>query len=172
MRQGSGSRRSRGRANGKRSFNQGGGGPNRSFESNGPGVKLRGTAAQVFDKYLALARDATSSGDRIAAENFFQHAEHYYRLHSAFTAERRPQQTEHQRFDGHEHRPGDGEDGRDETDTNDPAAAAPQPQAAETAPPAADDEGEQGEQAEQKPAKSRRRRRNGAADDAEAETVA
>lgn len=80
MRQGSNSRRGRsGRPNGKRSFSQGGG-PNRSLESNGPNVKLRGTAVQVYDKYQGLARDATSSGDRVAAENYFQHAEHYYRI--------------------------------------------------------------------------------------------
>ncbi len=80
MRQGSNSRRGRsGRPNGKRSFSQGGG-PNRSHESNGPNVKLRGTAVQVYDKYQGLARDSTSSGDRVAAENYFQHAEHYYRI--------------------------------------------------------------------------------------------
>lgn len=81
MRQGNNSRRGRsGRPNGKRSFSQGGGGPNRSHESNGPNVKLRGTAVQVYDKYQGLAHDATSSGDRVAAENYFQHAEHYYRI--------------------------------------------------------------------------------------------
>jgi hypothetical protein len=58
----------------------GGGGPNRSFDSNGPDVKIRGTAAQIFDRYCQLARDANSSGDRIAAENYLQHAEHYYRI--------------------------------------------------------------------------------------------
>ena len=80
MRQGSNSRRGRsGRPIGKRSFSQGGG-PNRSLESNGPNVKLRGTAVQVYDKYQGLARDATSSGDRVAAENYFQHAEHYFRI--------------------------------------------------------------------------------------------
>ena len=80
MRQGSNSRRGRsGRSNGKRPFSQG---TNRSIESNGPNVKLRGTAVQVHDKYLTLARDATSSGDRIAAEGYFQHAEHYFRLMS------------------------------------------------------------------------------------------
>ncbi len=83
MRQGSNSRRGRsGRPNpNKRSFSQGS--PNRSLESNGPSVKLRGTAVQVYDKYLTLARDATSSGDRVAAENFYQHAEHYVRIISA-----------------------------------------------------------------------------------------
>jgi hypothetical protein len=46
---------------------------------------LRGSANQIWDKYLALARDASSSGDRIAAENYYQHAEHYYRLMTADT---------------------------------------------------------------------------------------
>ena len=51
-----------------------------TFDSNGPEVRIRGNAYQVHEKYLTLARDATSSGDRIAAENFFQHAEHYFRI--------------------------------------------------------------------------------------------
>ena len=45
-------------------------------------MKVRGTANQIFDKYVALARDATSAGDRIAAEGYFQHAEHYFRVYS------------------------------------------------------------------------------------------
>jgi len=52
----------------------------RVFESNGPDVKIRGTASHVADKYVQLARDAQTSGDPVAAENYFQHAEHYYRL--------------------------------------------------------------------------------------------
>ena len=63
--------------------NRGGYSPNRVFESNGPDVKIRGTATQVHDKYLSLARDAQSSGDRVAAESYFQYAEHYQRLISA-----------------------------------------------------------------------------------------
>ena len=51
-----------------------------TFDSNGPDVRVRGNAHQVYEKYLALARDATSSGDRIAAEGYFQFAEHYFRL--------------------------------------------------------------------------------------------
>ncbi|HMK88556.1 MAG TPA: DUF4167 domain-containing protein [Methylocystis sp.] len=61
-------------------------GPNpltRSFESNGPDVKIRGTAQHVAEKYLQLARDAQSSGDIVLAENLLQHAEHYFRLISA-----------------------------------------------------------------------------------------
>ena len=74
MRQGNGSRRSRGRGNGKR---QGRGG---QIDSHGPDIRIRGSAQQVCNKYLALARDATSIGDRISAENLFQHAEHYFRI--------------------------------------------------------------------------------------------
>ncbi|WP_414639805.1 DUF4167 domain-containing protein [Arenibaculum sp.] len=51
-----------------------------TFDSNGPDVRIRGNAFQVHEKYLALARDAQSSGDRVAAENYLQHAEHYYRI--------------------------------------------------------------------------------------------
>ncbi len=101
MRQGGQNRRSRNnRSNGKRPFSHGGGGGggggglNRSFESNGPGVKLRGTAAQVYDKYLALARDASSAGDRVAAENYYQHAEHYFRLNGIFLERQRQQQAQ------------------------------------------------------------------------------
>ena len=54
-----------------------------TFDSNGPDVRVRGNAYQVFEKYQALARDASSAGDRIAAENYYQHAEHYYRIINA-----------------------------------------------------------------------------------------
>ncbi len=53
---------------------------NRSMDSNGPDVKVRGTASQIHDKYEALARDAASSGNRVKAENLRQHAEHYLRI--------------------------------------------------------------------------------------------
>ena len=52
----------------------------RVYESNGPDVKIRGTASHVAEKYMQLARDAQSSGDPVAAENYFQHAEHYFRM--------------------------------------------------------------------------------------------
>lgn len=52
----------------------------RVYESNGPDVKIRGTASHIAEKYMQLARDAQSSGDPVAAENYFQHAEHYFRL--------------------------------------------------------------------------------------------
>jgi len=61
-------------------------GPNpltRSYESNGPDVKIRGTAQHIAEKYLQLARDAQSSGDTVMAESLLQHAEHYFRLIAA-----------------------------------------------------------------------------------------
>lgn len=55
----------------------------RVYESNGPDVKIRGTANHIAEKYVQLARDAQSSGDPVAAENYYQHAEHYFRLIAA-----------------------------------------------------------------------------------------
>ena len=73
----------------------GGGGnnnnPNRHFESTGPDVKIRGSAQQVLDKYLQYARDAQTSGDRINAEAYFQHAEHYARILATMQPKQKPQ---------------------------------------------------------------------------------
>ena len=86
MRQGQQNRRGRGRGsnnnnnnnNNNRNKNQN---PlTRSFESNGPDVKIRGTPAHVAEKYITLARDALSSSDPVLAENYLQHAEHYNRI--------------------------------------------------------------------------------------------
>ena len=77
MRQNGPQRRGRGRPSGRRGNNNS---PNRSYDSSGPDVKIRGTASTVYEKYSALARDAIVSGDRVSAENFYQHAEHYYRV--------------------------------------------------------------------------------------------
>ena len=75
--QGQGSKRARGRGNpGRRNS----GSRSNNFDSNGPSVRIRGTASQVYEKYLQLARDATTSGDRVTAENMYQHAEHYFRI--------------------------------------------------------------------------------------------
>lgn len=78
MRHGSGNRRQRGRHNGRKQNNA----PNRSqvFDSNGPEVRIRGTAHQIVEKYAALAKDAASSGDHTLSENYKQHAEHYQRM--------------------------------------------------------------------------------------------
>ena len=51
-----------------------------TLDSNGPDVKVRGSANQICEKYQVLSRDANSSGDRVMAENYLQHAEHYHRL--------------------------------------------------------------------------------------------
>jgi len=85
MRQGQQNRRGRGR--GRKPQNP----LARSFESNGPDVKIRGTAAHVAEKYMSLARDALASGDLIAAESYFQHAEHYNRIIMAAQSQFGPQ---------------------------------------------------------------------------------
>lgn len=87
----------------------GGGGKNhnpltRVYESNGPEVKIRGTANHVADKYIQLARDATASGDPVAAENYYQHAEHYFRLIAAAQEQFRQSQPFQQRSEGGEQR--------------------------------------------------------------------
>src|SRR5262245_66203735 len=77
-------RRMRGRNNNNRK------GPNpltRSYESNGPDVKIRGSAQQIAEKDATLARDAQSAGDRVMAENYLQHAEHYNRIIAAAQAQ-------------------------------------------------------------------------------------
>jgi hypothetical protein len=80
-------RRMRGRGNNNNNNNRKGPNPlTRSYESNGPDVKIRGTAQQVAEKYATLARDAQSSGDRVMAENYLQHAEHYNRIIAAAQA--------------------------------------------------------------------------------------
>ncbi len=87
MRHGQPGRRLRNRghnnSNGRRN---GGNGANRNqvFDSNGPDVRIRGTAHQILEKYAALAKDAASGGDRILAESYLQHAEHYQRIISSW----------------------------------------------------------------------------------------
>lgn len=78
-------KRQRGR--GRRPGGGGGGGhhqhnnnPNRPMESNGPETKVRGPVSHIHERYLQLARDAASSGDRVLSENYLQHADHYFRL--------------------------------------------------------------------------------------------
>ncbi len=97
MKHTTGPRRGRPRGNGKR-FSQGGGGKNQTFESSGPEVKIRGTAQQVYEKYLSLARDAVSAGDRIAAEGYFQFADHYYRLVNAANGNGQPRGDQNNRI--------------------------------------------------------------------------
>ncbi len=69
---------------------------NHVFDSNGPDVRLRGTAQQLFEKYLQLGRDATGAGDRVMAESYFQHAEHYFRILNAINQAQQQQQQQRQ----------------------------------------------------------------------------
>lgn len=96
-------KRQRGRNNGRNKMHM----PNRgaqTFDSSGPDVRIRGNAYQVLEKYLALARDATAAGDRISAENFYQHAEHYYRVINA-NSEGHRQHMQHQQQQQHHGQP-------------------------------------------------------------------
>jgi Domain of unknown function (DUF4167) len=82
VRQGQQNRRGRGRNNNRKGHH---GNPlSRSFESNGPAERIRGTPAHIAEKYLSLAREAQSSGDPVLAENYLQHAEHYSRIIMAY----------------------------------------------------------------------------------------
>lgn len=65
---------------------------NHVFDSSGPDLRVRGTSQQLFEKYLQLGRDATSSGDRVMAESYFQHAEHYFRILNAMNQAAQAQQ--------------------------------------------------------------------------------
>lgn len=74
---------------------------NHVFDSNGPDLRIRGTAQQLFEKYLQLGRDATSGGDRVMAESYFQHAEHYFRILNAIN--QAAQQNQQQQNGGQPH---------------------------------------------------------------------
>src|SRR6201995_1957399 len=116
MRNGQNNKRMRNRNNNNNNNNNNRRGQNpmtRVFESNGPDIKIRGTASHVAKKYVQLARDARSSGDPVAAENYYQHAEHYFRLIAAAQEQFRqnqPQQQQPRMDDGAT----GGEDGEDE----------------------------------------------------------
>jgi hypothetical protein len=82
VRQGQQNRRGRGRNNNRKGHHSN---PlSRSFESNGPNERIRGTPSHIAEKYVALAREAQSSGDPVLAENYLQHAEHYSRIIMAY----------------------------------------------------------------------------------------
>jgi len=110
---------------------------NHVFDSNGPEIRIRGTAQQLFEKYLQLGRDATSSGDRVTAEAFFQHAEHYFRILNAMNQAQQQgqgngQATQQQHPPGNQRRgyqQGDGyqgnEDGQNQAEGDDSDQRAP-----------------------------------------------
>jgi hypothetical protein len=102
-------KRMRGRSHRSGGGGGGGGGPaprhyngniplnrNHVFDSSGPDLRVRGTAQQLFEKYLQLGRDATGAGDRVMAESYFQHAEHYFRILNAINQASQGQQQHYQ----------------------------------------------------------------------------
>jgi len=95
----------------------------RMYESNGQDVKIRGTASHIAEKYLQLARDAQSSGDPIAAENYYQHAEHYFRLIAAAQEQLRQTQPyyQQQQQPGGDVRGNVADDGYDDGDNEQPS---------------------------------------------------
>ena len=93
------------------------------YEFNGPDIKIRGTASHVAEKYLQLARDAQSSGDPVAAENYYQHAEHYFRLIAAAQEQFRQSQPYFQQ--GGDQRGNLGDDGYDDGDEQPPVSGEP-----------------------------------------------
>jgi Domain of unknown function (DUF4167) len=96
MRNGQNNKRMRNRNNNNNNNNRRGQNPlTRVYESNGPDIKIRGTASHIAEKYVQLARDARSSGDPVAAENYYQHAEHYFRLIAAAQEQFRQNQPQH-----------------------------------------------------------------------------
>ncbi|OEI84346.1 DUF4167 domain-containing protein [Brucella sp. BO3] len=113
-------RRMRGRGNNNNNNNRKGPNPlSRNYESNGPDVKIRGNAQHIAEKYSALARDAQASGDRVMAENYLQHAEHYNRIIMAAMAQQNIPYQREENFDS---------DGGDDEEAGFIAAeAAPQP---------------------------------------------
>lgn len=128
MRQGqNNNRRSRGRGgnnnNGNNNNNNAGRRQNvplrhQNYDSNGPDVRIRGNAWQVHEKYLALARDASASGDRITAENYLQHAEHYFRIISQIQEAENRQRGPNHNGNGHPQHAGNGvqQEGEDDQD--------------------------------------------------------
>jgi len=114
----------------------GGGNPlNRVYESNGPDVKVRGTAQTIADKYLQLGRDAFASGDTVMSESYFQHAEHYLRILAAAQAYNQQFQQQNRRpngEDGYEDEEGDYEGEGDDAQPS--MVERPLPQAAQSEP--------------------------------------
>jgi hypothetical protein len=133
MRPGQQNKRGRGRGNnnnggGNNNFNRKGGNPlSRTYDSSGPDLKIRGTAQHIAEKYAALARDAQSSGDRVMAENYLQHAEHYNRIIAAAQAQMQDR-FQHQERGEYQDRDGNSIDQDDmESGDADDLGYAPQP---------------------------------------------
>ena len=119
MRQGSNNqsnRRGRGRGHNHNNNRRNGMNRNQNFDSNGPSGRIRGTAKQVYEKYLQLAKDAISSGDRVLAESLYQHADHYGRIAAQFAPKPRPEDAQSDQVDAVTENDETGEDGDQEND--------------------------------------------------------
>jgi len=165
MRQGQNGKRSRGR--GRRQQNP----TNRSYESNGPDVKIRGNANTIVEKYQTLARDAQSSGDRVMAENYLQHAEHYQRILNSFAPPERQERDGDNRGDEQSDQQSDAPQASDQNSKKDEIKVAggdtPQPDIPDDAHPGANGTGAaaQADQSEDdKPKRRTRRARKPAAE--------
>ena len=102
---------------------------NHVFDSSGPDLRVRGTAQQLFEKYLQLGRDASGSGDRVMAESYYQHAEHYFRIVNAMN-QAAQQQGGHQGMGGGQpQQQRYSRDGGDSADEGEPNGYGDQPQA-------------------------------------------
>lgn len=110
MRHNSSNRRPRGRNN--RGKTGGNNGRTQVFDSNGPEVRIRGTAHQISEKYEALAKDARSSGDMVLAESYLQHAEHYQRMVVAWNDEAREREEQQAARQPHKQEQGKQEQGK------------------------------------------------------------
>ena len=125
--------KNRSRNRGRRPGGGGGNNANRVYDSNGPEVKVRGTAQTVADKYTQLARDALSAGHTVTAESYFQHAEHYQRIIAELQASRQKgQSNDGQRRDDKANRAQGGHNERNEARTD--AASSPQPDVVDATP--------------------------------------
>lgn len=139
MRPGQQNKRGRGRnnnnsGNGGGNFNRKGANPlTRTYDSSGPDVKIRGTAQHIAEKYATLARDAQSAGDRVMAENYLQHAEHYNRIIASAQAQMQERFQRDDRGDFND-RDGDEIDGPDEQPATQAQQPASQPEIAGSGP--------------------------------------
>ncbi|MEM6669944.1 MAG: DUF4167 domain-containing protein [Pseudomonadota bacterium] len=141
---------------------------NRVYESSGPEGKVRGTPQQIIDKYQALARDKTMSGDRVMAENLLQHAEHYVRILTAAQQRREEEEAEAAQREAQRAERNSGGEGMPVFEGDEDAEGAAQPDNLSHGHGRRRDESEgDGEEGRRRPRRSRGRARN--RDDAEAE---
>lgn len=139
MRPGQQNKRGRGRNNNNNNNNntssnhnnqrKGGNPLTRTYDSSGPDVKIRGTAQHIAEKYATLARDAQSAGDRVIAENYLQHAEHYNRIIAAAQAQMQDRFPRDERSDNADRNDYNERDDRDQDDVDSAVVDAPAPAA-------------------------------------------